>query len=109
MNRVGQTIDGRYLVERRLGTGGMAEVYGCEDLQLGRHVALKVLHEQLAEDPDVVARFRRESQSAAGLQHPHIVSVFDRGDWDGIPYMAMELIDGVTLKDVIRDQAPLDP
>ncbi|MSW50761.1 MAG: Stk1 family PASTA domain-containing Ser/Thr kinase, partial [Actinobacteria bacterium] len=48
-------------------------------------------------------------QSAAGLQHPHIVSVFDRGDWDGIPYMAMELIDGVTLKDVIRDQAPLDP
>lgn len=109
MNRVGQTIDARYLVERRLGTGGMAEVYGCEDLQLGRHVALKVLHEQLAEDPDVVARFRRESQSAAGLQHPHIVSVFDRGDWDGIPYMAMELVDGVTLKDVIRDQAPLDP
>ncbi len=109
MNRVGQTIDGRYLVERRLGTGGMAEVYGCEDLQLGRHVALKVLHENLAEDPDVVARFRRESQSAAGLQHPHIVSVFDRGDWDGIPYMAMELVDGVTLKDVIRDQAPLDP
>jgi serine/threonine-protein kinase len=109
MNRVGQTIDARYLVERRLGTGGMAEVYGCEDLQLGRRVALKVLHEQLAEDPDVVARFRRESQSAAGLQHPHIVSVFDRGDWDGIPYMAMELIDGVTLKDVIRDQAPLDP
>ncbi|MDO9408898.1 Stk1 family PASTA domain-containing Ser/Thr kinase [Patulibacter sp.] len=109
MNRVGQTIDGRYLVERRLGTGGMAEVYGCEDLQLGRHVALKVLHEQLAEDPDVVARFRRESQSAAGLQHPHIVQVFDRGDWDGIPYMAMELVDGVTLKDVIRDQAPLDP
>jgi serine/threonine-protein kinase len=109
MNRVGQTIDGRYLVERRLGTGGMAEVYACEDLQLGRHVALKVLHEQLAEDPDVVARFRRESQSAAGLQHPHIVQVFDRGDWDGIPYMAMELVDGVTLKDVIRDQAPLDP
>lgn len=109
MNRTGQTIDARYLVERRLGTGGMAEVYGCEDLQLGRHVALKVLHEQLAEDPDVVARFRRESQSAAGLQHPHIVQVFDRGDWDGIPYMAMELVDGVTLKDVIRDQAPLDP
>lgn len=109
MNRVGQTIDGRYLVERRLGTGGMAEVYACEDLQLGRRVAVKVLHEQLAEDPDVVARFRRESQSAAGLQHPHIVQVFDRGDWDGIPYMAMELVDGVTLKDVIRDQAPLDP
>jgi serine/threonine-protein kinase len=109
MNRVGQTIDGRYLVERRLGTGGMAEVYGCEDLQLGRHVAVKVLHEQLAEDEDVVARFRRESQSAAGLQHPHIVQVFDRGDWDGIPYMAMELVDGVTLKDVIRSQAPLDP
>ncbi|WP_319954604.1 Stk1 family PASTA domain-containing Ser/Thr kinase [Patulibacter brassicae] len=109
MNRVGQTIDARYRVERRLGTGGMADVFGCEDLQLGRHVALKVLHEQLAEDPQVVARFRRESQSAAGLQHPHIVQVFDRGDWDGIPYMAMELVDGVTLKDVIRDQAPLDP
>ncbi|MGX6446781.1 Stk1 family PASTA domain-containing Ser/Thr kinase [Patulibacter sp. S7RM1-6] len=109
MNRTGQTIDARYLVERRLGTGGMAEVYACEDLQLGRHVALKVLHENLAEDPDVVARFRRESQSAAGLQHPHIVAVYDRGDWDGIPYMAMELVDGVTLKDVIRDQAPLDP
>lgn len=109
MNRAGQTIDGRYLVERRLGTGGMADVFACEDLQLGRHVALKVLHENLAQDPDVVARFRRESQSAAGLQHPHIVQVFDRGDWDGIPYMAMELVDGVTLKDVIRDQAPLDP
>lgn len=109
MNRTGQTIDARYLVERRLGTGGMADVFACEDLQLGRHVAVKVLHEQLAEDPQVVARFRRESQSAAGLQHPHIVSVFDRGDWDGIPYMAMELVDGVTLKDVIRDQAPLDP
>ncbi len=109
MNRAGQTIDGRYLVERRLGTGGMADVFACEDLQLGRHVALKVLHENLAQDPDVVARFRRESQSAAGLQHPHVVQVFDRGDWDGIPYMAMELVDGVTLKDVIRDQAPLDP
>ncbi len=109
MNRAGQTIDGRYLVERRLGTGGMADVFACEDLQLGRHVALKVLHENLAQDPDVVARFRRESQSAAGLQHPHIVQVFDRGDWDGIPYMAMELVDGVTLKDVTRDQAPLDP
>ena len=84
MNRVGQTIDARYRVERRLGTGGMADVFGCEDLQLGRHVALKVLHEQLAEDPQVVARFRRESQSAAGLQHPHIVQVFDRGDWDGV-------------------------
>ncbi|WP_320668497.1 Stk1 family PASTA domain-containing Ser/Thr kinase [Patulibacter defluvii] len=109
MNRTGQTIDARYRVERRIGTGGMADVFACEDLQLGRHVALKVLHEQLAEDPQVVARFRRESQSAAGLQHPHIVQVFDRGDWDGIPYMAMELVDGVTLKDVIRDQAPLDP
>jgi len=109
MSRVGQTIDARYRVERRLGTGGMADVFACEDLQLGRHVALKVLHAQLAEDPQVVARFRRESQSAAGLQHPHIVQVFDRGDWDGIPYMAMELVDGVTLKDVIRDQAPLDP
>ncbi|MGE4425602.1 MAG: Stk1 family PASTA domain-containing Ser/Thr kinase [Solirubrobacteraceae bacterium] len=109
MNRTGQTIDGRYRVVRRLGTGGMADVFDCEDLQLGRHVALKLMHEQLSRDETVVARFRRESHSAAGLQHPHVVQVFDRGDWDGIPYMAMELVDGVTLKDVIRDQAPLDP
>ncbi|HET9124906.1 MAG TPA: serine/threonine-protein kinase, partial [Solirubrobacteraceae bacterium] len=76
-------IDGRYKVVRRLGTGGMADVFLCEDQQLGRKVALKLLHRRFAEDPAFVERFRREARSAAGLQHPNIVGVYDRGEYDG--------------------------
>jgi serine/threonine-protein kinase len=102
-------IDGRYKVLRRLGSGGMADVFLAEDQQLGRQVALKLLHERFAADPDFVERFRREAQAAAGLQHPHVVSVYDRGRWDDSYYIAMEYLPGRSLKDLIIQEAPLDP
>jgi beta-lactam-binding protein with PASTA domain/predicted Ser/Thr protein kinase len=102
-------IDGRYRVIERLGSGGMADVYCAEDEQLGRRVALKLLYRHLAENVSFVERFRREASSAAGLQHPNIVSIFDRGEWDGTYYIAMELIEGRTLKDVIRERGPAPP
>ena len=102
-------VDGRYRVLHRVGSGGMAEVYCAQDLQLGRKVALKVLYRRFAEDGEFVERFRREASSAAGLQHQHVVSVYDRGEYDGTYYIAMEYLDGRSLKTIIRDEAPLDP
>src|SRR3954470_13249135 len=102
-------IDGRYRVLRRLGSGGMADVYLVEDQQLGRRVALKLLYRHLAEDVQFVERFRREASSAAGLQHQNIVGIFDRGEWDGTYYIAMEYIEGHTLKDIIRERGPAPP
>ena len=72
----------------------MADVYCAEDQQLGRRVALKVLYRRFAEDEEFVERFRREASRAAGLQHQHVVSVYDRGEWDGTYYIAMEYVDG---------------
>jgi serine/threonine-protein kinase len=105
----GTLVDGRYRVISRLGSGGMADVFLAEDQQLGRKVALKLLHRRFAEDPGFVERFRREAQAAAGLQHPNVVSVYDRGSHDGTYYIVMEYLPGRTLKQVIRDEAPLDP
>src|SRR5918994_1530403 len=102
-------VDDRYQVINRLGSGGMADVYGAEDTQLGRRVALKLLHRRFAEDAEFVERFRREASSAAGLNHPHVVQVFDRGAWDGTYYIAMELLEGRNLKQVVRDHGALDP
>jgi eukaryotic-like serine/threonine-protein kinase len=102
-------VDGRYRVLHRVGSGGMAEVYCAQDLQLGRKVALKVLYRRFAEDREFVERFRREASSAAGLQHQHVVSVYDRGEYDGTYYIAMEYLDGRSLKTIIREEAPLDP
>ena len=103
-------VDSRY--ERAChasGTGGMADVFLAEDQQLGRKVALKLLHRRFAEDPEFVERFRREAQAAAGLQHPNVVSVYDRGSFDGTYYIAMEYLPGRSLKQLIRQEAPLDP
>src|SRR5881396_720525 len=102
-------IDGRYRVLRKVGSGGMADVYCAEDTHLGRNVALKLLHQRFAQDGEFVERFRREASSAAGLQHPNVVGVYDRGEFDGTYYIAMEYCDGSTLKDVIRREAPLEP
>jgi beta-lactam-binding protein with PASTA domain/predicted Ser/Thr protein kinase len=102
-------VDGRYRVMSRLGAGGMADVFLAEDQQLGRKVALKLLHRRFAEDPDFVERFRREAQAAAGLQHPNVVSVYDRGEFDDTYYIAMEYLPGRSLKQLIREEAPLDP
>ncbi len=102
-------VDGRYRVLHRVGSGGMAEVYCAQDLQLGRKVALKVLYRRFAEDQEFVERFRREASSAAGLQHQHVVSVYDRGEYDGTYYIAMEYLDGRSLKTIVREEAPLAP
>jgi len=97
----GSTIDGRYRVLRRIGSGGMADVWLAEDQHLQRRVALKVLHGRFAQDREFVERFRREAEAAAGLQHPNVVSVFDRGDVDGTYYIAMQLLEGRSLKQLI--------
>jgi len=102
-------IDDRYRVVSRLGTGGMADVFLVEDEQLNRKVALKLLHRRFAEDPAFVERFRREAQAAAGLQHQNIVGVYDRGEYDGTYYIAMEYLPGRSLKELISEEAPLDP
>jgi serine/threonine-protein kinase len=105
----GTIVDGRYKVLSRLGSGGMADVFLVEDEQLGRQVALKLLHRRFAADPGFVERFRREAQAAAGLQHPNIVAVYDRGEFDGTYYIAMEYLPGPSLKQLIRREAPLEP
>jgi eukaryotic-like serine/threonine-protein kinase len=109
MVETGTLIDNRYRVETRIGSGGMADVYLAEDTLLGRRVALKLLHHRFAEDQEFVERFKREAQSAAGLSHPNVVAVFDRGEWDGTYYIAMEYLSGRTLKQVIREHGALDP
>ena len=105
----GVLVDGRYRLVCRLGSGGMADVWCADDQELGRRVALKVLHRRFAEDPQFVERFRREASHAAGLQHPNVVAVFDRGEWDGAGYIAMEHVEGPTLKEIVRERGALAP
>ena len=102
-------IDGRYRVISRLGSGGMADVYLAQDQMLGREVAVKLLHHHFAEDHEFVERFRREASSAAALSHPNIVGIFDRGEWNGTYYIAMEYVPGRTLKTIVREGGPMDP
>ena len=97
----GSVVDGRYRVLSRLGAGGMADVWLAEDTHLQRRVALKVLHRRFAQDREFVERFRREAEAAAGLQHPNVVAVFDRGEFEGTYYIAMQYLEGVTLKQLI--------
>jgi eukaryotic-like serine/threonine-protein kinase len=105
----GSVVDGRYRVLRRIGSGGMADVWLAEDTHLQRRVALKVLHRRFAQDREFVERFRREAESAAGLQHPNIVSVYDRGEYEGTYYIAMRYVEGPTLKELIdRGLAPAE-
>jgi serine/threonine-protein kinase len=102
-------VDGRYRVLRRLGSGGMADVWLAEDTHLQREVALKVLHRRFAQDREFVERFRREAESAAGLQHPNVVAVYDRGEFEGTYYIAMQYVEGPTLKELIeRGLAPAE-
>jgi eukaryotic-like serine/threonine-protein kinase len=94
-------FDGRYRIVRKLGTGGMANVYLAEDQELGRRVAIKILDERHAADESFVERFRREAKSAAALSHPNIVAIYDRGEAEGTYYIAMEYLDGRTLKELL--------
>ena len=97
----GMVVDGRYRIDYLIGSGGMADVWLAEDLELPRRVALKVLHERYARDPEFIARFRREAESAASLQHVNIVSIFDRGQVGDTYYIAMAYLEGRTLRDLI--------
>ena len=98
----GQVFDGRYRIERKLGAGGMADVWLADDTHLQRQVALKVLHARYAQDREFVERFKREAESAAGLQHPNVVAVYDRGEFAGSSYIAMQYVEGPTLKQLIE-------
>jgi beta-lactam-binding protein with PASTA domain/predicted Ser/Thr protein kinase len=106
---IGTVFDGRYKIIRKLGAGGMADVYLAEDQELGRRVAIKILNDRHAADDSFVERFRREAKNAAGLSHPNIVSIYDRGEAEGTYYIAMEYLDGRSLKELIvsRGSAPV--
>jgi beta-lactam-binding protein with PASTA domain/tRNA A-37 threonylcarbamoyl transferase component Bud32 len=104
---IGMMFDGRYRILRKLGSGGMANVYLAEDEELGRRVAIKILNERHANDDQFVERFRREAKNAAGLSHPNIVSIYDRGEAEGTYYIAMEYLEGRSLKERIVAEGPL--
>jgi serine/threonine-protein kinase len=99
-------FDGRYRIVRKLGAGGMANVYLAEDEVLGRRVAIKILNDRHAGDDQFVERFRREAKNAASLSHPNIVSIYDRGEAEGTYYIAMEYLDGRSLKELIVARGP---
>src|SRR6188768_2325282 len=103
---IGSVFDRRYTIERKLGAGGMANVYLAEDAELGRRVAIKILNDRHAHDEQFVERFRREAKNAAGLSHPNIVSIYDRGEAEGTYYIAMEYLDGRSLKELIVARGP---
>jgi eukaryotic-like serine/threonine-protein kinase len=103
---IGTVFDGRYRIVRKLGAGGMADVYLAEDQELGRRVAIKILNDRHAADDQFVERFRREAKNAAGLSHPNIVSIYDRGTAEGTYYIAMEFLDGRSLKELIISRGP---
>jgi serine/threonine-protein kinase len=97
----GTVVDERYTLERKIGSGGMADVWLARDQELDRDVAVKILHDRFAQDREFVERFRREAQSAAGLQHPNVVSIFDRGEFDATYFIAMEYVEGPQLKELV--------
>jgi eukaryotic-like serine/threonine-protein kinase len=103
---IDSVFDGRYRIIRKLGAGGMANVYLAEDQELGRRVAIKILDDRHAADDSFIERFRREAKNAAGLSHPNIVSIYDRGEAEGTYYIAMEYLSGRSLKELIVSRGP---
>jgi serine/threonine-protein kinase len=104
---INTVFDGRYRIVRKLGSGGMADVYLAEDEELGRRIAIKILNDRHANDEQFVERFRREAKNAAGLSHPNIVAIYDRGEAEGTYYIAMEYLDGRSLKELVVARGPL--
>jgi eukaryotic-like serine/threonine-protein kinase len=105
----GRRLAGRYVLEAQIASGGMGTVWRARDEVLGRFVAVKILHDRLAQDPDVLERFRLEAVAAARLSHPAVVRVFDTGIDDGVCFIVMELSEGRTLEDVLGGEGPLEP
>ncbi|WP_026526843.1 Stk1 family PASTA domain-containing Ser/Thr kinase [Butyrivibrio sp. VCD2006] len=107
MIKIGMMIGDRYEILEKIGTGGMSDVYRAKDHKLNRPVAVKVLKQEFSENDNFVSKFRVEAQAAAGLMHPNIVNVYDVGDENGIHYIVMELVDGITLKRYIEKKSRL--
>ena len=95
---------GRYEIRSKIGEGGMGEVYLAEDMQLRRHVALKILPRHVASNKDRMRRFTQEAQAAAALNHPHIAHIYEIGEADGLHFISMEFVDGLTLRQLVHDQ-----
>ncbi len=109
MTLAGRVFSNRYEIQREIAQGGMAEVYLAHDQLLNRPVALKALFPEYAREPSFVERFRREAQAAANLNHPNIVAIYDWGQEDGTYFIVMEYVEGRSLRDLIRAEAPVDP
>lgn len=107
MIKIGMIIGDRYEILEKIGTGGMSDVYKAKDHKLNRFVATKVLKQEFSENANFVSKFRIEAQAAAGLMHPNIVNVYDVGEENGIYYIVMELVEGITLKKYIEKKARL--
>jgi len=101
---VGKTL-GHYQIVAAIGAGGMGEVYRAADTQLGREVALKLLPQPVVNDPDALARFRREARAVATLNHPNIVTIYSVEEADGVLFLTMELVEGQSLKELIAERA----
>src|ERR1700712_1701015 len=104
---VGTSLNGRYRLEARIGSGGMSTVYRAMDVTLERQVAIKLMNREVSSDSDQLERFRREARAVAQLSHPHIVGVIDAGEDDGAPYIVFEYVEGETLKERIRRMGSL--
>ncbi len=107
MIKIGMMIGNRYEILEKIGTGGMSDVYKAKCHKLNRYVAIKVLKQEFSENANFVSKFRIEAQAAAGLMHPNIVNVYDVGEENGIYYIVMELVEGITLKKYIEKKARL--
>ena len=107
MLTVGTYLADRYEIVSKIGAGGMSDVYKAKDHVLGRFVAIKVLRTEFSEDRTFVAKFRTEAQSAAGLEHPNIVNIYDVGSEEGLYFIVMEYVEGITLKTYIEKKGQL--
>ena len=107
MLEIGSFLSDRYEILSKVGAGGMSDVYKAKDHKLNRFVAVKVLKPEFREDTTFIRKFKSEAQAAAVLTHPNIVNVFDVGDDNGVYYIVMELIEGITLKEYISKKGKL--